>query len=62
MAASLAEAQALGLKVVCDPDIELIHHESKTRGHDVTGAKRERLEVEAQWMRRKWGGILDSDP
>ncbi len=51
-----------GLQVVCDPDIELIHHESKSRGYDVTPAKRQRLDREAEWMRRKWEKILDADP
>jgi GT2 family glycosyltransferase len=52
-----------GLQIVCDPDIELIHHESKTRGFDlISPAKRERLDREAEWMRRKWGKTLDADP
>lgn len=51
-----------GLQVVCDPDIELIHHESKSRGYDVTPAKRQRLDREAEWMRGKWEKILDADP
>jgi O-antigen biosynthesis protein len=51
-----------GLQVVCDPDIELIHHESKTRGLDSTPTRRERLDREAQWMRRKWETVLDADP
>jgi O-antigen biosynthesis protein len=51
-----------GLQVVCDPDIELFHHESKSRGYDVTPAKRQRLDREAEWMRRKWEKTLDADP
>jgi O-antigen biosynthesis protein len=54
--------RALGLHVICDPDIELIHHESKTRGLDVTDRKRQRLDVEARWMRHRWAKLLDSDP
>jgi len=52
----------LGLKIVCDADIELIHKESKTRGADTTPERKERLDKEAKWMRQKWGAILDSDP
>ncbi len=52
-----------GLQIVCDPDIELIHHESKSRGLDMLApAKRQRLDREAEWMRRKWGKKLDADP
>jgi glycosyltransferase involved in cell wall biosynthesis len=51
-----------GLQVVCDPDIELFHNESKSRGYDVTPAKRLRLDREAEWMRRKWEKVLDADP
>ena len=51
-----------GLQIVCDPDIELIHKELKTRGLDVKPAKRQRLDREAEWVRRKWEKILDADP
>lgn len=51
-----------GLQIVCDPDIELIHHESMTRGLDITATKRQRLDRESEWMRRKWGKTLDADP
>jgi O-antigen biosynthesis protein len=51
-----------GLQVVCDPDIELIHHESKSRGLDLTPEKRQRLDREGEWMRRKWEKKLDADP
>ncbi|MGH6835537.1 MAG: glycosyltransferase family 2 protein [Methylocella sp.] len=51
-----------GLQVVCDPDIELIHHESKSRGFDITPEKRQRLDREGEWMRRKWKKTLDADP
>ena len=50
------------LQIVCDPEIELFHKESQSRGLDVTPAKRERLYCEAEWMRRKWEKVLDADP
>jgi len=52
-----------GYRIVCDPEIKLYHKESKTRGSDGGGRNRARLDVEAAWMRARWGEILDvGDP
>lgn len=51
-----------GLKILCDPDITLIHKESKTRGSDADGEKAKRLDREAEYVRKKWSRILDADP
>lgn len=51
-----------GLRIVCDPDIELIHKESKTRGSDRRGERAKRLRHEAALMRERWGGALLDDP
>ena len=51
-----------GLKILADPDITLIHKESRTRGSDKQGARATRLEEEAAWMRRRWAAELDNDP
>jgi O-antigen biosynthesis protein len=51
-----------GYKVICDPDIVLIHKESKTRGADTDGARAQRLEAEAATMRDRWGPVLANDP
>ena len=51
-----------GLKILADPDITLIHKESRTRGSDKRGARAQRLNEEAAWMRRRWARELDSDP
>jgi GT2 family glycosyltransferase len=47
----------LGLKLLGEgynniflPQIEVMHHESKSRGLDITKEKSERLQVEAQYM------------
>lgn len=50
-----------GLKVICDPGIRLIHHESRTRGSDATPERRKRLDDDAQRMRDRWGsdGLTD---
>ncbi|RMB25753.1 GT2 family glycosyltransferase [Sphingomonas sp. PP-F2F-G114-C0414] len=52
----------LGFKVIADPEILLIHKESKTRGSDENGARAKRLEAEAALMRTRWATILDDDP
>jgi GT2 family glycosyltransferase len=52
----------LGLKVICDPDITLIHKESKSRGADTDPRKAARLEDEAQLVRDRWGERLTDDP
>ena len=54
--------RARGLKVLCDPDILLIHKESKTRGADIDGGRAERLEREAALMIERWGATLAADP
>jgi len=51
-----------GFKIVGDPDITLIHKESKSRGSDVGGEKAVRLASEAQLMRDRWAEMLDNDP
>jgi len=51
-----------GLKVLCDPDITLIHKESRSRGRDDAGPRAERLAREAALMRDRWGEVLDNDP
>ncbi|WP_217429610.1 glycosyltransferase family 2 protein [Sphingomonas bacterium] len=51
-----------GLKIVCDPDILLLHKESKTRGSDKRGERKDRLQAEADMMRERWAQVLDSDP
>lgn len=55
-------ARRAGYKVIADPEIELIHKESKTRGSDAYGEKRERLRREVAMMHRKWPGTLANDP
>ncbi len=51
-----------GLKVLADPDITLIHKESRSRGSDKEGSRAARLAIEAKWMRDRWGETLDNDP
>ncbi|MBK1660314.1 hypothetical protein CKO45_18965 [Paracraurococcus ruber] len=52
----------LGLRVVWTPFALLKHHESASRGLDTDPAKAERFNAEADYMRRRWGPVLDQDP
>jgi len=56
------KVRAIGLKVVGDPDILLIHKESRTRGSDKKGERAKRLAEEAAWMRNRWSNTLKTDP
>jgi O-antigen biosynthesis protein len=56
------KARAMGLLIVFTPFARLVHHESKTRGSDKAGAKRQRLAGEAQVMKRRWKHKLRLDP
>jgi glycosyltransferase involved in cell wall biosynthesis len=51
-----------GLRVLCDPEIELLHKESRSRGSDTSPEKAARLETEALLMRQRWASVLDADP
>lgn len=51
-----------GFRNLWTPYAELYHHESLTRGADNTNKKRLRARREAEYMRERWGGKLDSDP
>jgi O-antigen biosynthesis protein len=51
-----------GYKTIWTPHAKLYHHESASRGYEDTFLKKLRFRIEAHYMRRKWGDILDSDP
>jgi GT2 family glycosyltransferase len=51
-----------GLRIVGDPEILLIHKESRTRGSDKQGERATRLAREATWMRERWSDVLADDP
>jgi len=54
--------KALGYRNIYTPYASLIHLESVTRGLDTSPEKAQRYEVEAQFMLRKWGNRIHSDP
>jgi len=51
-----------GYRNLWTPYAELYHHESVSRGADNTLTKRRRAQREAEFMRSRWGDLLDTDP
>ncbi|WP_237057864.1 glycosyltransferase family 2 protein [Microbulbifer sediminum] len=51
-----------GYRNLWTPYAELYHHESLSRGADDTFRKRRRAQREAEYMRKRWGQALDTDP
>jgi O-antigen biosynthesis protein len=51
-----------GYRNIWTPYAELFHHESKSRGHEDTTEKQARFKAEIEYMKDKWGNILNSDP
>ena len=47
---------------VCLPNVELYHHESKSRGSDASGEKKERFDSEQRYMYKKWKDQIKKDP
>jgi glycosyltransferase involved in cell wall biosynthesis/Tfp pilus assembly protein PilF len=57
------KVRALGLKIVGDPDLLLIHKESKTRGKASELEKSELVNREGNWLINRWGAdFLLNDP
>lgn len=54
--------RAAGYRNVWTPHARLVHAESATRGDDLRPDKRARLQREADFMRQRWGALLDDDP
>lgn len=51
-----------GYDIIYTPFAELYHHESVTRGKDVSGERLKRFLSEVHYMRNRWGNVLDNDP
>jgi O-antigen biosynthesis protein len=56
------KVRAAGYRNLWTPFAELIHHESVSRGRDLTPAKAKRFADEYATMQRRWGADLLSDP
>jgi GT2 family glycosyltransferase len=51
-----------GYRIIWTPYAELIHHESASRGFDNSAPKQVRFLAEVDYMKSKWGDILQRDP
>lgn len=51
-----------GYRNVWTPYAELIHHESATRGQDLSPEKKARFDRERDFMRQRWGDWIGHDP
>ncbi len=51
-----------GLRNIWTPHAELYHHESATRGYEVSPEKQARFEKEKQYMLKHWAEIIAKDP
>ena len=51
-----------GYRILWTPYAELIHHESASRGFDDSAPKQGRFLAEVNYMKLKWGRILQRDP
>jgi GT2 family glycosyltransferase len=51
-----------GYRVVWTPHAELYHHESVSRGQDLTPEKKKRAKREVAYMRKRWKKVLLCDP
>jgi len=52
----------MGLRVVWTPYAELYHHESVSRGYDDSREKQSRFRREVDYIRRRWGSMVNWDP
>ena len=51
-----------GFRNVWTPFARLYHHESISRGAEDTPEKMDRFRLESDWMKARWGNLLDADP
>lgn len=52
-----------GYRILWTPYAQMYHHESASRGYDdMQQEKKQRLKIEAQLMRNRWGQLLHNDP
>jgi len=51
-----------GYRNIWTPYAEMIHHESVSRGHEVTPEKKKRFQDEVDFMVTRWGDRLKQDP
>lgn len=54
--------QAAGYPAVYTPYAEFVHHESASRGDDLSAENRERFMAEEAMMHAHWGTPMQADP
>lgn len=54
--------RAEGRRIVVTPHLQLLHHESASRGVDASPSRRSRYHRELSTLRSRWGEILAADP
>jgi O-antigen biosynthesis protein len=54
--------QEAGHRVIFDANVELVHHESATRGREDTPGKKLRAWLELRYLRKRWADRLADDP
>lgn len=52
----------IGKQVIYTPHARLIHHESKSRGHEDTPIKKQRFRSEVLYMKANWKKVIANDP
>ncbi len=56
------KVRELGYRNLFTPHAQLIHHESKSRGKKRNKKQQKQLRKESEFLVKKWGGVLYSDP
>lgn len=51
-----------GLASIFTPFAEMVHHESASRGNDLSEAQRDRFMAEEKFMHERWKDVLNQDP
>ena len=46
---------------ICLSNVEMMHYESKSRGYEASSEKHNRFLKEQEYMKKKWGTLLDED-
>ncbi len=54
--------RARGLRVIVTPHLDILHHESASRGRDDAPSRRGRYRRELTALRNRWGEVLAADP
>ena len=55
------KVQTIGLKNIWTPFAELYHHESKSRGQDISDEQKKRAQAESETMQMRWPNLCQ-DP